>query len=342
LTVNAAPVITQQPQSKTVIVGLSVTFTVTATGNPSPTYLWRKNGTNISGTSDSFTISSVQLTDLGTYSVVVSNSAGSDTSVGAALTVIAAPASMHLIPGGTFQMGQTNVAEPVHSVTVSAFYMDTTEVKQADYQVLMLVNPSHFAGDSLLPVEMVTWFDAVLYCNKRSKLDSLDTVYSYTSVTGLPGNGCSDLAGLAVDFAKNGYRLPTEAEWEYACRAGDTAAYYWGGSYPPITTADTAAIDNNAVWAHNSVHSSARVGTKLPNAWGLYDMIGNVWEWCNDWLDNYTSGSQTDPTGPPTGSYRILRGGSWFTFDNALRSANRNQNDPFRTGSDCGFRCVRR
>jgi sulfatase modifying factor 1 len=255
------------------------------------------------------------------------------------------PGGMKLITssGKSFQMGSTNGFSdelPVHSVTVSAFYMDTNEVTQADYDSLLGVNPSHFTGDSLRPVENMTWFDAVLYCNVRSKRDGKDTVYTFTSITGTPGNGCSDLVGLAIDFTKNGYRLPTEAEWEYACRAGTTTDYYWGGSYPPITTADTAATDNNAVWQHNSNNSTARVGTKLPNAYGLFDMSGNVWEWCNDWYGSYSSGSQTDPTGPNTGSYRVLRGGSWYDNVNLQRSALHGKYLPDDENICVGFRCI--
>jgi formylglycine-generating enzyme required for sulfatase activity len=251
-------------------------------------------------------------------------------------------AGMVHINGGTFLMGSTvdPGEQPVHSVTVSAFYMDTTEVTQADYQELMGVNPSYFR-DPLSPVETVTWFDAVLYCNARSIRDSLDMVYSYTSVTGTPGNGCSALGGLVIDMSKNGYRLPTEAEWEYACRAVTTTDYYWG-MYPPTTAADTAAIDNNAIWVHNSNDSTARVGTKLPNAYGLYDMCGNVWKWCNDWYWNYASGSQTDPTGPDTGSARVLRGGSYAHNSFYLRSTFRNDyyGLPSNRYLDVGFRTV--
>ena len=355
----SAPVIKQQPQSQTVIVGQSVTFTVTAKGNPAPSYKWRKNGTSISGTSASYPISSAQLTDTGTYSVVVSNSEGSDTSNGAVLLVIStvAPTGMVTISSGTFQMGDTNTffpdsEQPIHSVTVSAFYMDLTDVTQADYQALMLVNPSYFyfTGDSLRPVETVTWFDAVLYCNARSKRDLRDTVYTFTSITGAPGEGCSGLVGLAIDFTKNGYRLPTEAEWEYACRAGSTTDFYWGKSYPPTTSADTLAIDSNAVWYHNSPNRTQPVATKKPNAWGLYDMSGNVMEWCNDWYGygSYGSGSQTDPTGPSTGSYRVLRGGSWLSGCGSgygagdLRSAYRYFYYPDFGCYYYGFRCVRR
>ncbi len=270
-----------------------------------------------------------------------------------------APSGMVSIAGGTFQMGQPNPdlggyswssdEQPAHSVTVSGFYMDTTEVTQGDYLTLMGVNPSQFTGDSLRSVEQVTWFDAVLYCNARSKRDGKDTVYTFTSITmgGTPANWCTALGGLAVDFSKNGYRLPTEAEWEYACRAGTTTDFYWGGSYPLTTTADTAAIDNNAVWYYNSNNSTARVGTKLPNAYRLYDMSGNVQEWCNDWYGSYSSGSQTDPTGPSTGTLGVMRGGSWdcdFNRRGGLRSTARSGGNRGKVYgyTNGGFRVVRR
>jgi formylglycine-generating enzyme required for sulfatase activity len=111
-----------------------------------------------------------------------------------------------------------------------------------------------------------------------------------------------------MDFTKNGYRLPTEAEWEYACRAGSTTDYYWNRSYQSTTHDDTLAIDSNAVWNYY-LDGPQQGATKLPNAFGLYDMSGNVCEWCNDWWGSYNAGAQTDPTGPSTGSYRVLRGG---------------------------------
>jgi len=253
------------------------------------------------------------------------------------------PQGMKQIPGGTFQMGDTlySVEQPVHSVTVSSFYMDTTEVTQGDYLALMGVHPRYCFCDSgsLWPENGISWFEAVLYCNARSKRDGLDTVYSYDSVSLLTYG----LAGLAIDFAKNGYRLPTEAEWEYACRAGTMTDYYWGGSFPPTTLADTLTIDSNAVWREGN-NGPKRVGGKRPNAFGLYDMIGNAYEWCNDWYDAYSAGAQTDPTGSSSGLYRMLRGGLWlYTDPVCLRSAWRFRAVPF-DGSTLhpGFRCVRR
>jgi formylglycine-generating enzyme required for sulfatase activity len=243
---------------------------------------------------------------------------------------------MREIPAGTFLMGSNEagndpLAQPVHTVSVSAFSMDSSEVTQADYLAIMGVNPSHFTGDLRRPVEMLTWFDAVLYCNARSRSDGLDTIYSYTSIYGTPGNGCDSLGGLSINYSKKGYRLPTEAEWEWACRAGTTTEYYWG---------DT--LDSAYCWYNlNSLTSTHPVCLKTPNAWGLYDMSGNVWEWCNDWRGTYDSLLQVDPIGPPAGTYRVFRGGSWNYYLDNLRSAGRNDDDPGYHGCfDGGFRCV--
>ena len=249
---------------------------------------------------------------------------------------------MKHIPAGSFLMGADSIYQTagavntfgdiIHQVTLSAFYMDTTEVTQADYKSLMGVNPSYFTGDSLRPVEYVTWYDAVLYCNARSKRDLRDTVYSYTGITGIAGNGCSGLVGLAVDFTKKGYRLPTEAEWEYACRGGTTTNYWWG--------ADTNGMGAR-VWSYyNSSSTTHPVATKQANAYGLYDIMGNVWEWCNDRSGSYASGAVTDPTGAASGSSRIQRGGGWNYFYDTYRSAVRRSDLPDYRDIQYGFRCV--
>jgi formylglycine-generating enzyme required for sulfatase activity len=170
-----------------------------------------------------------------------------------------------------------------------------------------------------------------------------DTVYRYTGTIS---------SSVEIDYTKNGYRMPTEAEWEYACRAGTTTDYYWGKSCPITTHADTVAADSNAVWSNNSYalgssspdYGTHKVGSKKPNAWGMYDMSGNVWEWVNDWYGSYTAGSQTDPTGPTSaGTHRVLRGGGWnYYYDYYLRSAYRYGYGPAYRNYDIGFRLASR
>jgi formylglycine-generating enzyme required for sulfatase activity len=254
---------------------------------------------------------------------------------------------MRAIVGGTFQMGSTTGRpdeQPVHRVTVSSFYMDTIDVTQADFQTVMGRTPSYFKGNARRPVEMVTWFDAVLYCNARSKRDHLDTVYTFDSVIFAEETGCTDLPNLAFNFSKNGYHLPTEAQWEYACRAGTTTSYYWGDD-------TTTATMNKYMWSwHNSTDSTHPVAEKLPNPWGLYDMGGNVWQWCHDYYFPYSDSAQTDPTGPETGMWHVARGSSYgymiasWMIGDLVRPSSRYGDNPnnFMSSSSAiiGFRCV--
>jgi Uncharacterized conserved protein len=169
-------------------------------------------------------------------------------------------------------------------------------------------------------------------CNARTKASgSSDTVYSYTSISGIPGNECV-LNGYSIDLTKNGYRLPTEAEWEYACRAGTTTAFYWG-----------SAAEGDYEWYHENCGSQKHpVAQKLPNMFGLYDMSGNVMEWCNDWHVNYSNEAQMDPTGPSIGSARIHRGGRWSGNDIFMHSAYREYGPPDNVcAPEVGFRVAR-
>ncbi len=238
------------------------------------------------------------------------------------------PLNMVSITGGTFQMGDADYATPIHTVTVSDFKIGATEVTQELYTAVMGTNPSNFGGDTstLRPVERVSWYDAAMFCNALSKLVGKDTVYSYA--------GSSMGSGVVVNFASNGYRLPTEAEWEYAYRAGTTTNYYWSNTWDTTTA-------NRYCWNHyNSNSRTQAVETKLPNACGLYDMAGNVWEWCNDRYGSYTADAKTDPAGPTTGSYRVLRGGSWFnySYDFFFRAGFRNFLSPDSRNYNYGFR----
>ncbi len=234
---------------------------------------------------------------------------------------------MMLLPGGVFTMGDDNgeVDEPEHQVTISPFYIDVSEVTQEEYQKVMGENPSKVKGKKN-PVEQIRWSDAVRYCNERSRQDGLDPAY--------------DLKTWTCRFEANGYRLPTEAEWEYAARASTKTAYAFG---------DSDAKLKQHGWSKAGSGGKPRpTMQRRPNAWGLYDMHGNVWEWCNDFygVDYYLKSAKEDPKGPEKGEKKILRGGCWNSNPDACRSAYRYNEDPAYTdacfGYDIyGFRCAR-
>ncbi|MDR3020012.1 MAG: SUMF1/EgtB/PvdO family nonheme iron enzyme [Treponema sp.] len=233
------------------------------------------------------------------------------------------------INGGTFTMGSP-ASEPgrhpdegtQRRITVSSFYMSRYQVTQKEYEEVMGTNPSNWKGPNL-PVERVSWFDAVEYCNRRSQREGLYPVYTI--------NGSGDNRAVTWNRSANGYRLPTEAEWEYACRAGTISAYNTG-----------AAISDNIGWyLSNSGSKTHEVGKKPPNAWGLYDMHGNVWELCWDWYGAYPNGARTDPIGASSGTNRVGRGGGWSDSATEVRSACRSGNAPSRQRNNVGFRIVR-
>ena len=226
------------------------------------------------------------------------------------------------IAPGAFMMGlengNTDNTQPVHQVSVSEFYMSVTEITQRQFQRVMGKNPSRVIGNNL-PVENVSWFDAVRFCNKISELAGLDLCYNMDT--------------WQCDFSNNGWRLPTEAEWEYACRAGSNGKYCFGNDKSRLT---------EYAWYGANANGTYPVGIKKPNAWGLYDMHGNVYEWCNDFYDkNYYINSPFDnPIGPQSGTYRVLRGGSWFNHSDHSQSAHRDGEHPEIGDSHIGFRIV--
>jgi formylglycine-generating enzyme required for sulfatase activity len=274
------------------------------------------------------------------------------------------PLGMTLIEAKThsFQMGSANGIDdelPVHTVSFTHnYWIDTTEVTQGDYDSLMAHHYAAYTTPSWhqpyglgvrYPAYYVLWADAALYCNARSRRDGLDSVYSYTSISGTPGNLCQ-LDNASADLSKNGYRLPTEAEWEYACRAGGTTDFFWGRTFNPYpsTAADTAEMDSHAVWYANSwqfgadsaIFGTRPVASKIPNAYHLYDMSGNLSEWCHDWYGEYAAATATDPVGPDSGYIHCIRGGSWGSHAVHLRSANRTFSPPDYSYYFIGFRVV--
>jgi len=254
------------------------------------------------------------------------------------------------IPAGTFTMGSpeeesTRTEErPQHQVTLANFYMGKYEVTQAQYQTVIGTNPSGFSSDpangetqNKRPVERVSWYDALVFCNKLSVLEGLTPAYSINGKTDpaewgtIPTDYNATWDAVAIVTGSNGYRLPTEAQWEYACRAGTTTAY---------NTGDTIS-DNTGWYRANSNSKTHEVGKKTANAWGLYDMHGNVFEWCWDWYGSYTSGAQTNPTGASSGSNRMVRGGSWTNSSGGVHSADRGGIEPYIQDDAFGFRLAR-
>ncbi|MDD3501687.1 MAG: bifunctional serine/threonine-protein kinase/formylglycine-generating enzyme family protein [Candidatus Cloacimonetes bacterium] len=232
---------------------------------------------------------------------------------------------MIYIEGGTFNMGSNdrNTDEkPIHSVTLSSFYIGKYEVTQRVWQEVMGDNPSIYKGDNR-PVENITWYEAVEFCNKLSKKEGLRIAYTI--------NGYD----VSCNWSANGYRLPTEAEWEYAASGGNKSNGY--------TYSGSNNIGDVAWYKSNSDNQSHDVGTKAANELGIYDMSGNVWEWCWDWYNSsyYSSSPSSNPRGPYYGSRRVFRGGSWHLYDGNCCVAFRNYSSPGDSYSSMGLRLVR-
>jgi formylglycine-generating enzyme required for sulfatase activity len=231
------------------------------------------------------------------------------------------------VEGGSFTMGDAEGREDEtpHPVTLDSFYIDRTPVTQKRFEAVMGRNPSTNKGDDR-PVETVRWQEAAEFCNLASEKDGLTP--------------CYDLDTGECNFEADGYRLPTEAEWEYACRGGTTTAYFFGD--------DPDKIDAYGWYKYNAEGKPHTVAEKLPNPYKLFDMTGNVWEWCNDWYaaDYYATSPQRNPRGPETGKQKVMRGGAYDSPSRRCRSAFRHSDVPNFTdacfGSDTyGFRRVR-
>ncbi len=213
---------------------------------------------------------------------------------------------LKLIPPGIFMMGSelSGDEKPVHRVEITRpFYLGVYPVTQAEWKKVMGSNPSSFKGDRN-PVETISWDDCQKFIKNLNSMEKTDS-----------------------------YRLPTEAQWEYACRAGSEGKWCFGDNESELV--------KYAWYDKVSGNETHPVGELKPNAWGLYDMHGNVWDWCEDYYGSYPSGSVTDPTGPSSGSYRVGRGGSWDYYVEDCRSAYRNYLSPEFRSSNLGFRLLR-
>ncbi|HIE03300.1 MAG TPA: formylglycine-generating enzyme family protein [Candidatus Latescibacteria bacterium] len=250
-----------------------------------------------------------------------------------------------LVPGGTFRMGDiwgdgASDERPAHEVRLSDFWMSRYEITvgqfrkfveetgytttaEAESSSVTWRRPS-FSQDDSHPVVYVSWYDAARFCNWLSRKAGLEEVY--------------DERTWKADLKKLGYRLPTEAEWEYAARSGGREVRYIKGDTITHEEANFGGTEGRDRWNYTSP-----VGSFPPNGLGLYDMIGNVWEWCNDWYDNhyYSKSPKVNSPGPKSGKYRVLRGGSWLERClKCIRAENRSLGKPNVTKIDAGFRVV--
>ena len=238
------------------------------------------------------------------------------------------------ISAGRFTMGSGDSSSR-HRVTISHdYWMGSTEVTQAQFQRVMGFNPSHFSTDKQAaksPVEMVSWYDAVSFCNKLSDREGLLPVYRLSDIKKAGNNIIS--ARVTTDFTANGYRLPTEAEWEFAARGGTKSqGFIYAGSNE---VKDVAWI------AGNSANQTHQVASKRPNELGLYDMSGNVWEWCQDWYGPFSDQDQSNPMGPASGTDRVYRGGSWYNYSSLAKTIYRGNYSPDIRLLTLGFRVMR-
>ena len=261
------------------------------------------------------------------------------------VTDMQVPENFVLIKGGSFGMGSPeseawrSADETQHVVTVSDFYMSKYELTQKEYEEITGHNPSNFSGENL-PVENISWLDAVAYCNARSEKDGLTPVYTI------------DGQNVSWDRSANGYRLPTEAEWEYACRAGTTTPFYmenspsaqdanYYGHYPYEIEDNYFSQGNLEVKPGEYRQTTVPVDSFSENPYGLYNMHGNVGEWVWDYYGTYSTEADTDPAGAESGTLRIYRGGGWNDFAKNMRSAYRATLEQNKGSFNIGIRLVR-
>jgi formylglycine-generating enzyme required for sulfatase activity len=231
------------------------------------------------------------------------------------------------------QNGSDSTSLPVHKVSFDKnYWIDTTEVTCEKFYKVISV-PNQPVPSPRTPITNITWYDAVVYCNALSKNSKLDTFYTFTSIKGSIGNRCQ-LENVNFNMNANGYRLPTEAEWEFACRGNRNALFFWGD--------DIYKIVEYAWTSSSNVSTVKDVAQLKPNPYGLYDMAGNAWEWCHDWFDKnyYKQPFTKDPMGPSSGTEQVIRGGSVINHYFFAQSGTRSKLFPTQYNAYTGFRTV--
>jgi len=265
-------------------------------------------------------------------------SEGTSKSVSVNGTGIQFPADMVLVTGGVFQMG---LDQDAHQVTLNSFLIGKYEVTQSEWLEIMATNPSYFPGDQNRPVENISWYDILVYCNNRSISENITPCYSINGSTDpvvwgtIPTNSNPAWNAVLCNWSAKGYRMLTEAEWEFAARGGNVSQGY--------TYSGSNSLDDVAWYSSNSGSATTHpVGTKSPNEIGIYDMSGNVIEWTWDWYSSYNTSAQTNPTGSSTGFLKVYRGGYYYSSELDCRVFKRRYNDPYDSDGAVGVRIARK
>ncbi len=257
--------------------------------------------------------------------------------------------NMVYVKGGTFQMGtsESEYSQPIHSATVASFYIGKHHITQKEWQAVMEGNKNEISTEPYTrrdnpqaPIVKVSWYDAIVFCNRKSIQEGLKPCYEKSGegnpdYWGVPKSGNNDVNWDAIkcNWSANGYRLPSEAEWEYAARGGNQSkGFRFSGSN---NLNDVGWYEDNS---DDEIHDA---GAKAANELGIYDMTGNAWEWCWDWYDSYSSNAETNPYGANDGTRRVGRGGSWDDEEDYCHVAYRLYANPGRSYGDLGFRVAR-
>ena len=301
------------------------------TTTPGTTIRYTTDGSD-PNTNSSVYYSPIHVTQATTLKAIAYGSGLQDSAIAtASYTITLEPSEMLFVHGGSFNPAFS------YTVTLSSFYLGKYEVTQAEYQAVMGTNPSISGGNPNRPVEMVSWFKAIEYCNRRSIMEDLSPCYSYLTYGTNPDNWPSgwnidsyNATNITCAWSANGYRLPTEMEWMFAAKGGNQSqGYTYSGSN----------YSYDVAWYFgNSGGRTHDVGEKAANELGTFDMSGNVWEWCWDIYGDYPTGSYIDPTGPDGGSSRVKRGGSWGNSADGCTVRSRDYGGADGGSSTNGFR----